>query len=191
MNYELECVSSGDDQFVVGQRYQIIKSLGRGMFVVANKQKYKVSVHVQGQKYKFRLSWNKPLTPRMLGCFDEVSEILGEERAEYELYRVIDQCASLTDEDYNPMNNLLDCFDWSESPQGHDYWMDVYNGVVPKSQSIAIEFAKNEMLKSYCEAIREAGGDVELFIEDIDTMTVGEMINRLAQNDIRFTYTGS
>lgn len=191
MTYELECISSADDQFVVGQKYPILKSLGRGMFVITNKQKGKVSVHIQGQKYKFRLSCDKSLTPRMLSCFDEVAEILGEERAEYELYRVIDRCESLTGENCDPTKRLLECFVWSKSPQGHDYWMDVFNGIVPKSQSIDIEQARNEMLESYCVAIQEAGGNAEMFLSDIDTMTVGEMINHLAQNGIRFTYTRS
>lgn len=46
---------------------------------------------------------------------------------------------------------------------------------------------KAEMLDSYIIAIAECGGSPSKFIEEIDTMTVKEMIDILAQNGVRFT----
>ena len=45
-----------------------------------------------------------------------------------------------------------------------------------------------KMLASYMSAITKCGGAVDSFIEDIDTMTVAEMISILGPNGVRFTY---
>jgi hypothetical protein len=44
-----------------------------------------------------------------------------------------------------------------------------------------------EMLDSYMMAIVKCGGSPKSFIADIETMTVKEMIDALAQNGVRFT----
>jgi hypothetical protein len=44
-----------------------------------------------------------------------------------------------------------------------------------------------EMLDSYMMAIVKCGGSPKSFIADIETMTVKEMIDSLAQNGVRFT----
>lgn len=44
------------------------------------------------------------------------------------------------------------------------------------------------MMQSYTESIREAGGDVKYFLDNMDTMTVTEMFKSLAQNGIRFYF---
>lgn len=46
---------------------------------------------------------------------------------------------------------------------------------------------KAEMLDSYIYAILECGGSPSKFIADIETMTVKDMIDILAQNGVRFT----
>lgn len=43
------------------------------------------------------------------------------------------------------------------------------------------------MLDSYMLAIAECGGSPSKFIKDINTMTVKDMIDILAQNGVRFT----
>ena len=44
-----------------------------------------------------------------------------------------------------------------------------------------------EMLASYIKAINIVGGASVQYIEDLNTMTVGEMIKHLAPNGVRFT----
>jgi hypothetical protein len=49
------------------------------------------------------------------------------------------------------------------------------------------ELHRAEMLDSYMLAIAECGGSAASFISKIETMTVKEMIDGLAQNGVRFT----
>lgn len=44
-----------------------------------------------------------------------------------------------------------------------------------------------EMLDSYLIAIAKAGGSTSRFVDNIETMTVMEMIECLAHNGVRFT----
>lgn len=57
-----------------------------------------------------------------------------------------------------------------------------------KAKDIArVKLHREEMIDSYIQAIREVGGCPSIFLEEIDTMTVAEMIDALAQNRVRFT----
>jgi len=49
------------------------------------------------------------------------------------------------------------------------------------------ELHRAEMLDSYMLAIAECGGSAASFVSKIETMTVKEMIDGLAQNGVRFT----
>jgi len=49
------------------------------------------------------------------------------------------------------------------------------------------ELHRAEMIDSYTLAIAECGGSASTFISRIETMTVKEMIDVLAQNGVRFT----
>lgn len=51
-----------------------------------------------------------------------------------------------------------------------------------------VKIDRMNMLISYINAINDAGGDSKSFVSDIGTMTVREMIDRLAQNGVRFVY---
>lgn len=46
---------------------------------------------------------------------------------------------------------------------------------------------REEMLQSYCDAIRKVGGCPMAFLDRLESMTVREMIDVLAQNGVRFT----
>lgn len=46
---------------------------------------------------------------------------------------------------------------------------------------------REEMLQSYCDAIRKVGGCPMTFLDRLEYMTVREMIDVLAQNGVRFT----
>ena len=69
------------------------------------------------------------LTPRSLGCFQEVADVIGEENAEVELQKVIDSEDTVWDE---PDQDLIQSFIWGTSPQGDDFWRSVFNGQVPE-----------------------------------------------------------
>lgn len=53
--------------------------------------------------------------------------------------------------------------------------------------SASIIAQRYEMLESYAEAIRKCGGDPTYFLMNVETMTVREMIDCLAQNGVRFS----
>ena len=46
---------------------------------------------------------------------------------------------------------------------------------------------REEMLQSYCDAIRKVGGCPKRFLDELEHMTVRDMIDALAQNGVRFT----
>lgn len=50
-----------------------------------------------------------------------------------------------------------------------------------------VEKHRQEMIRSYADAIRKARGCPDVFLDQIETMTVAEMIEALAQNRVRFT----
>lgn len=68
------------------------------------------------------------ITPRNLGCFEEVANVIGEECAEEELQKVID--LGLID-DFDVELELLQAFRWSESSQGDYFWDCIHDGDVP------------------------------------------------------------
>ena len=48
-----------------------------------------------------------------------------------------------------------------------------------------------EMLMSYVESVELAGGSTQRILEEIDTMSVDEMMCVLASNSVRFQYVGT
>lgn len=56
------------------------------------------------------------------------------------------------------------------------------------AQIARIRVAREEMLESYIDAIREAGGDYRIFLKEASSMSVAEMIDLLAQNGVRFHF---
>ena len=54
------------------------------------------------------------------------------------------------------------------------------------SELVEVRKHREEMLDSYIKAIREVGGAPDMFLQDIDKMTVAEMMDVLAQNRVRF-----
>lgn len=69
------------------------------------------------------------ITPRNLGCFEEVANIIGEESAEEELQKVIDLGLI---KDLDVELELLQTFKWSDSPQGDYFWDCIHSGYVPE-----------------------------------------------------------
>lgn len=58
----------------------------------------------------------------------------------------------------------------------------------PVKKATQREIGIQKMINSYARAIREAGGDPVDFLENIENMTVYDMIDRLSQNGVRFHY---
>lgn len=61
-----------------------------------------------------------------------------------------------------------------------------------KNDFSQIEEKRVQMLNSLCDAVSQAGGDSFIISEAVlrKNMTVVELIDRLAQNNIRFIYSG-
>ena len=55
-----------------------------------------------------------------LKCFKQVASVLGDKQAKVELKAVIDSGIAFGDRE-----DVIDCFDWSSSPQGRSFWCDV------------------------------------------------------------------
>lgn len=75
------------------------------------------------------------MKPQDLGCWKQVADVIGEERASIELQKVIDSgCTSLSASG----NNIFEAFIWTETPQGLDFWwqIDEGNGNIPDIDSI-------------------------------------------------------
>lgn len=74
-------------------------------------------------------------TPHGFRCFKDVAKIIGEEVAEEELQKVIDY-AILDDNDLRLTEHnvcdfgLLGAFNWSSTPQGGEYWSDIYGRIL-------------------------------------------------------------
>ena len=73
----------------------------------------------------------KKLTPRSLRCFQQVVDVIGEESAEDELQKVIDDPEDLIGNDSDQ-----DRTDWtfvfSETVQGIDFWSSIMAGEIPE-----------------------------------------------------------
>lgn len=59
----------------------------------------------------------------------------------------------------------------------------MYNG----NEYVQVIRHREEMLQSYCDAIRKVGGCPMHSLDRLGSMTVKEMIDVLAQNGVRFT----
>lgn len=71
------------------------------------------------------------LTPRSLGCFEEVAKVIGEDAAEIELRTVIDNGSVGAEQDESPEADLLFCFTWENTPQGERFWRRIRDGHLP------------------------------------------------------------
>lgn len=58
--------------------------------------------------------------------FNDVSAVIGDAAARHELMRVIrEHNRDILHPEYKNAS-LLQCFVWSASPQGHQFWQDIY-----------------------------------------------------------------
>ena len=58
--------------------------------------------------------------------------------------------------------------------------------IISNENLLRIQRYKEEMLKSLAQSVRSAGGDPEPFLRE--DLTLGEMLDGLAQNGIRFCF---
>lgn len=73
-------------------------------------------------------------TPRDLACFDQVANIIGEDKAEQELGVVVDG-GFYDDEDRLKKALLIRAFCWGKTPQGGRFWSYIYDGFNPYKES--------------------------------------------------------
>ena len=74
-------------------------------------------------------SHNK-ITPRSLGCFQQVANVIGGQAAEIELWKVIDcggECNLSVTNSY-----VDDAFVWDDAPQGYSFWLSIDGGKLPQ-----------------------------------------------------------
>ena len=69
------------------------------------------------------------ITPRSMACFDEVAKVIGEDKAEEELQKVLDCDAKYIDLDVD--KPLIQAFEWSLTPQGGSFWAAISCDVNP------------------------------------------------------------
>ncbi len=63
-----------------------------------------------------------------LQCYPQVASVLGETQAKLELFKVVNKL-DFSDPDiwFVDEKNLCDTFNWVFTPQGYNFWEDVYN----------------------------------------------------------------
>jgi hypothetical protein len=64
-----------------------------------------------------------------LKCFPQVAAVIGEVRAEQELLKVA-HCKDCHD-DYTDHHDIEYSFTWKTSPQGYDFWSNIYDEINP------------------------------------------------------------
>ena len=60
-----------------------------------------------------------------LKCFGQVADVIGKARAETELFKAVSVSKKYSGE------CISEAFVWARTPQGYQFWMDIYNGINP------------------------------------------------------------
>lgn len=69
-----------------------------------------------------------------LRCFKQVADVIGESRAQIELFKVLTY-SDPDDLDFDDDQVYFDMvFIWCVTPQGHDFWSDINAGINPYEQ---------------------------------------------------------
>ena len=63
-----------------------------------------------------------------LKCFGQVSDIIGRAQAEIDLFKVLELAEDCSFDDFESIN---DAFEWDDTPQGFDFWLDIEDGINP------------------------------------------------------------
>lgn len=138
----LKCVYNkpDDNMFTVGTVYEAKPSeVFSGQIMVVNDKGTVCQVPLKGILWGFEIvEEDKPekpmntnkLTPRSLGCFQQVADVIGEEAAEVELHRVIDCPKDLIVDDAG--ESLIEAFLWDDTPQGSSFWGAIDYGLIPE-----------------------------------------------------------
>jgi len=98
--------------------------------------------------------------PQDLPCFKQVADVIGEEAAEIELEKVLiytNGCVGNT-----KAENVLYYFVFGETPQGSEFWWDIFHGHLPAQYKQHVETnttANTTSLEHLKEAMCEAVGN--------------------------------
>ena len=94
--------------------------------------------------------------PRDLACFKQVANVIGEEAADIELEKVIKSGRHPN----KTVDDISRSFNFDETPQGSEFWWDIFNGDLPAQYKQHVETntttntASLEHLKeAMCEAV--------------------------------------
>lgn len=82
-----------------------------------------------------KIATERTLKPQDLGCWQQVVDVIGEDRASEELQKVIDIKDS-QGKFWSEGDELLDAFQWDLTPQGHSFWEKIEEGKSPYTEEI-------------------------------------------------------
>ena len=100
------------------------------------------------------------IKPQDLGCWKQVVDVIGEERAAVELQKVIDIKDNSEVSLEKEANGVCYAFIWSHTPQGHSFWNDIDDGIDPEMYK---DTNQNEDFVEAVEADNKAIDDEAVF----------------------------
>lgn len=136
---KLKCVESLSSYLTEGKLYEFNGNTDDGFWFHTDDSERAYQWKLSGCHGVFEIVEEQPetspaLTPRSLGCFQEVADVIGEDAAEIELQRVIDYPENDIGNDIDEC--LINCFSWDSTPQGIDFWDAIDDGVKPESYDV-------------------------------------------------------
>tara|TARA_Y100000593_G_scaffold94032_1_gene191288 strand:- start:65892 stop:66449 length:558 start_codon:yes stop_codon:yes gene_type:complete len=120
------------------------------------------------------MSTNK-LTPRSLGCFQQVADVIGEEAAEVELQKVIDYEGAVW---INLEEDLVDSFVWDATPQGGRFWDNIDDGYIPEGYVTGSQEQPDVMPEPKFGDVLHINGNARVYLS-----TYGHNSHKLASED--------
>lgn len=77
------------------------------------------------------------IKPKEMGCFEQVANVIGKKQAKIELKKVLEvESYCCNGGIYNIVKgDLVDSFEWAETPQGYMFWNSIDDGYVPEGLS--------------------------------------------------------
>ncbi|AGH32144.1 hypothetical protein VPHG_00077 [Vibrio phage 11895-B1] len=72
----------------------------------------------------------KKINVETMTCFQQVSDVIGKEKAKVELQKAIEGYEEDL-ENVEVDKELISALYWEATPQGHDFWSDIDSGINP------------------------------------------------------------
>ena len=137
---KLKCVESLSSYLTEGKLYEFNGNTDDGFWFHTDDSERAYQWKLSGCHGVFEIVEEQPetspaLTPRSLGCFQEVADVIGEDAAEIELQRVIDS-GIIEDLSCIETKEVSGAFTWVSSPQGQAFWDAIDDGVKPENYDV-------------------------------------------------------